>query len=390
MADFPTHRDLFRVARNEVLARNSDLTLEIVEREGSDANALTAAGVAVGDTVVGQLISVTSALYLSTARGKDLDRLVFDRYQITRKGASPAVGEVSFTTPAPAVSGFSIPIGTQLRTVDGIAFVTTAQATFLAGTSGPVVVPVKSVLAGLSQQARAGTITTIQSDIPGVAPNLQVTNALATAGADDEELDDNLRKRAQQFYATSKRGTLSAIRVGALAVPGVRSAETFEVLTSTGEPARLVVVVISDAFTEQLIDSTVVPPLYSTQSQVLADSVRTALFDVRAAGIQVVVQVAVVELLGVTLTLRFRSGVDSIATAAAAKAAIISYVNSLDPGASFIVLDAEKALARVPGLVVLGGEIVTPPGDVQPEPLQVLRTDLSLTVVGSGTIAQAT
>lgn len=389
MADFPTFNDLFRIARDEVLTRNSDLTREIVEREGSDANALTAAGVAVGDAVVGQLISVQAALYIATAKGTDLDRLVFDRYQLVRKAASPAVGEVSFTTPAPAPAGFSIPIGTQLETSDGIQFVTIEQATFLGGTSGPVPVAVKSVLSGLSQQARIGTITSVVSAIPGVAPNLQVTNLLATAGADDEETDDSLRDRAKRFYTTSKRGTLAAIEAGALAVPGVREATAFEALTGTGDPARLVSLIIADAFTEQLVDSLVVPPSYQVQSQALANTVRTALLDVRAGGIQVIIQLGIVELLGITLALRFRAGSDDRAAAAAAKGVIVSYMNSLPPGASFIVADAELALKRVPGLVVLGGEIVSPAGDVLATALQVLRTNMSLVVIGSGTTAQA-
>ena len=48
MSDFPTYQDLQRIARDEVLSRASALTVDIVTREGSEANALVAVGPAVG------------------------------------------------------------------------------------------------------------------------------------------------------------------------------------------------------------------------------------------------------------------------------------------------------------------------------------------------------
>lgn len=381
--DFPSFSALFRIARDEVLGRNSSLTRAIVDRAGSDANALTAAGVAVGDAVVGLLIRVNAALFLDTAKGPDLDRLVFDRYQLLRKPASPAVGEVQFTTLTPALSSFSIPAGTLLQTVDGIQFVTTVQMSFSVGSSGPVTIPVQSVLAGLSQQARAGTITGIVSTIPGAPGDLAVTNALATAGADDEERDQSLRDRAKRFYKTSKRGTLAAIEAGALAAPGVRTAHAFEIIDGTGVPARLVEVVVADAFTEQLVDAGTLPGSYQIQAQNLRTQVQSSLEDVRAAGIQVVVTVGVVTLLGISLNLRFRGGADVDAATSAAKAELVDYVNSLAPGATFVYQDATNALRTVPGLIVLGGEIASPPGDVVPTTLEVLRTSTGLVIIGA-------
>lgn len=383
MADFPTFQDLFRVARDEVLTRNSALTREIVERPGADANALTAAGVAVGDEVVGQLIRVNTALFLDTAKKADLDRLVFDRYQILRKGASPARGTVQFSTSAAVLVGFSIPAGTQLRTTDNKTFVTTAQVTFPGGSSGPITVPVQSSLGGLNQQARANTITSIQGTIPSAPADLTVTNAAATAGADDAESDDSLRDRAKRFYTSSKRGTIKAIELGALSTPGVRTATAFESLESDGTPARIVEVVVSDAFTQQLVDSTTLPAAYQTQAATLAAAVQTQLYDVRAAGIYVSVTLAVVRLLGVTLALRFRAGADIDAATTQAKTVIVNYVNSLRPGQTFVHADAEDRLRTVPGLVVLGGEVASPSGDVLVLPLEVLRTDLGLVVVGA-------
>jgi uncharacterized phage protein gp47/JayE len=381
MADFPSTPDLLRIARDEVLLKNSALTREIVDRAGSDANALTAASVAVADAVVGQLIRVTTGLSVSNAKGADLDRLLFDRYQLVRKGDAPAVTNVQLSTPAPAASNFAIPVGTQFRTSDNKLFASTAQRTFLAGSSGPLNVPVASVLAGLSQQARAGTITSIVDTIPGAPAGLSVTNAEATSGAADAELDEAFRARGKLFYATAARGILSAIEAGALAVPGVETARAFEVIDPDGSPARLVNLVVADAFTQQLVNATSIPGTYETQSQALATLVRAGLSNVKAAGIGVTVLVANVELVGITLGLRFRASVDVDAVSAAARAAVVGFVNSLAPGVSLVIADLEAALAVVPGIILLGGEVLAPTLDVTPGTTTALRTSEALVVV---------
>ncbi len=381
MADFPSTPDLLRIARDEVLLRNSALTRDIVDRAGSDANALMAASVAVGDAVVGQLIRVTAALSVSTAKGADLDRILFDRYGLVRKDSAPALTSLTFTIPAPAASNFAIPVGTQFRTSDNKVFASTAQRTFLAGSSTLTGVPVASVLAGLSQQARAGTITSIVDTIAGAPAGLTVTNPLATAGAADAELDEAFRARGKLFYATARRGTLGAIEAGALAVSGVATARAFEVIDTNGEAARLVTLVVADAFTQQLVNATSIPGTYETQAQALATAVSLGLLDVRAAGIGVVVLVANVELVGVTLGLRFRAGVDVDSVSAAARAAAVSHVNSLAPGAPLVISALEEALSVVPGIILLGGEVLAPTLDVTPGTTTALRTSEALVVV---------
>lgn len=381
MADFPSTPDLLRIARDEILLRNAALTRDILDRAGSDANALMAASVAVGDAVVGQLIRVSAALAVSTAKGADLDRILFDRYGLVRKDAAPALGTVTLTIPAPAASNFAIPSGTQFRTSDNKVFASTAQRTFLAGSSTLTGVPVASVLAGLSQQARAGTITSIVDTIAGAPSGLTVTNPLATAGAADAELDEAFRARGKLFYSTARRGTLAAIEAGALAVAGVETARAFEVIDADGAAARLVNLVVADAFTQQLVNATSIPGTYETQAQALANAVALGLLDVRAAGIGVVVQVANVELVGITLGLRFRASVDVDAVSAAARAATVAFVNSLDPGEPLVITDLEAALAVVPGIILLGGEVLAPTLDVTPGTTTALRTSDALVVV---------
>ena len=381
--DFPTFQELFRVARDEMLSRNGRLTQAVIERQGSDTNLVVAGGAAIGDELVGQLVRVEAAVYLDSATDTLLDRLVFDRYGIARKAATAAVGSVVFTTTTSNPAAFAIPLNTLLGTSDGRQFLTAASATFPAFSTGPVTVAVRSVLAGADQQARIGTITSILGAIPGRPADLVVANPLATAGATDAETDDALRNRARQFWVTARRGTLAAIQNSALAVLGVVTATAFELTDVFGRPAKGVELVVSDAFTEQLIDVAPTPPAYMAQSQVLAQGVFNGLSETRAAGINVNVRIASVVLQGLQLGLRFRTGVNADSVALQARGTCVAIINSLRPGERLSVANLITALRSVTGLVVTGQEIVSPPGDVIARPLEVIRTSLALVVAVS-------
>lgn len=383
MADAPTFKELFRVARDEMLARNSELSLEVIEREGTDANALCAANAASGDEVIGQLVKVEADLYLDSAKGDALTRLVFDRYGLLRKPAAPALGSVVFTTTAPNPSVFAIPTGTKLQTKDGRQFITTASATFATGSTGPVTVAVRSVVAGLAQQAKIGTITSLITRLTGAPGDLAVTNMLATVGADDEEQDDELRGRAREFFTTARRGTVAAIQAAARAVPGVRKATAFENLDAFGRPAKSVQCIIADAFTDQLVDVGAVPPAYQAQSQVLAGNVFAALDEYRGGGVFVDVRVGQVVMQGIQLGLRFNAGVDPDTVALQARAVVAGTINALAPGEDLILSTLLTALRALPGLNVTGQEIVSPLGDVVVQPLQIVRTSLALVLAVS-------
>lgn len=373
MPDFPTFEDLFRAARDEALVRNPQLSRDAAERDGTDLNVLLAGGGAAADECIDQLVIVEASLFLDSATDTALDRLVFDRYGLVRKPAAPAIGVVVFSLQSPNPAPFVIPLGSVVSTGAGVQFGTTAAATFPAGSTS-ITVPVASLLAGLSQQAAIGTINSIVSRLTGAPATLAVNNTVATAGADDAESDDSLRNRARQFFVTARRGTKAAIVNGALAVAGVRTASVFEVLTATGDPGRLVQLVVSDAFTATLASFNPTPGTYQAQSQALANSVFAGLDDVRAAGIFVQVLVAQVVLLPIVLHLTFVAGADPVATTAAAEAIIASYTNNLAPGQPFSVSAAQALLKTVSGLFITGNELASPNGDVVPLTLQVLRT----------------
>lgn len=388
--DFPNFQTLFQIARNEALARNASLTVDAIDREGSDANILVATACAASDEVVGQLTTTTAGLFLDSANGDALDRLLFDRYNLTRKVASAAVGSVAFSLPTPAVAPFIIPVGTQISSSEGLRFETTQAMTFPAGSSGPLYVAVRSQLAGADQQAKANTLNSLLGTIPFAPSGLTVTNPIATAGASDRESDAEFRERGRAFFTTVQRGTLSAITQGALSVPGVVSASTYETYDTTGAPNKRVICVIADKYTETLANYSVVPPVYEAQSKVLAQTVFNALEDYRPAGVFVQVQLASVVPQPIAMSLSFKAGVDINAVANAARSAIANYINALLPGQSLYLAPLIQILQGINGLLVSGDEIVSPPTTVNAtdpivsvQPLQVLRTSLALVRVSS-------
>ena len=375
--DFPSQADLQRVARDEIMAKNARLRRDAIERDGTDANAIVAALAGVGDEVVLHLARVCAGQFLDSARGQDLRRLVFDRYGISAKSASPSFGSISFSSSTASVAAFNIPSGTRVQTNDGRQFITTTDVVYPSGSVGPVVVAARSAQAGSSQQASAGAITAIVSTLIGAPPTIAVTNPLATSGADDGEDEDSLRSRAKAFWSTARRGTLAAIKEAALAVPGVKTAAAFEGLDELGRPAMRVQLVVTDAFTEALVTSDAIPA-YEAQSQVFGDAVFAALSDVRAAGVFVTVTVAQVILQSVQLALSFDTEADVDVSALRARAATVQYVNNLPPGEALDPAGIIENLRLVPGLVVTGSEVVSPAGPVIPSSLQALRTTLKM------------
>ncbi len=383
MPDITRFPDLLSIGQREILSRNALLSKDVAQRDGSDVNVLLASMAAMADEVVGQLVYVAAGIYVGSAQGQQLDRLANDRFGLTRKSAAGSQGTVTFSLPVDAVGPFTIPDSTQLQALDGNAFLTIGNNVFNTGESS-LVVPVRSALAGSSQNELPNQITAIVGAVSGAPSGLTCTNTLATFGACDDETDADFRNRVQSFFVTARRGTLAAIEQGALQVPGVVRAKAIEVLDGIGRPARMVLLVIADQYTDQFANYAVVPPAYVVQSQQFTAQVFTALNDYRAAGIFVQVSVAQVILQAVTLALTFQAGADVSVTATLAKAAILGYTNSLAPGQPWVPYDAHRALLAIPGLLITGAEIVSPEGIIQPHPLQVIRTGLGLVNATTG------
>ena len=360
-----------------MLSQNALLSKDVAQRPATDLNVILASIAALADEVMGTLIYVSAGCFVGSAQGQQLDRLAADRFGLTRKSAAGSQGTVTFSVPTPSASTFTIPDSTQLQALDGNQFLTVGNQVFNSGQSS-LVVPIRSALAGSTQNELANQITSLLAGITGAPAGLTVTNTLATFGAADDESDADFRSRIQSFFVTARRGTLSAIEQGALQVLGCVRASAIEVLDAIGRPARLVLLVVADQYTDQFANYSVVPPAYVTQSQQFTATVFAGLNDYRAAGIYVQVSVAQVVLQSFALSLTFQAGADVDVTATIAKAAIVNYTNALSPGQSWSPANAQLALLAIPGLNITGNEIVSPQGVISCHPIQVIRTGLGM------------
>lgn len=353
MADLPTRLDLFDIGRNYVLTRASRIDPETVNIEGSDANLIVGGQSFMAHAVVRQLNDRVNALLLDGASGEDLDRYALDRYQLTRKGASAAVGSVTFSRSSAAAGAGSVPAGTELQSLTGIQFFTTTAATFGAGDL-EATADVRAFSAGKEFQVGANQIRTIVNLSALFDGTLSVNNPVRTSGGENPEPDDVFRERIRDFFNTARRGTLDAIEFGAREVAGVESAEAFEVLNVNGNPGRLVELFIADSS--------------GVSNNALAQLVRNSLLEFRAGGITVLVRTSVPEIVDITLSLTFSGNVDTSTLTEAIRQAVIAFVNSLPVNGTLLRADLFSVLNRFKddGLVVTDNSIATPTGDLVP------------------------
>lgn len=368
--DFPTRAELFEIAADDVLERaqarepGRRISPEEVYTEGSDVNILLSASSAMADEVVRQLVASFAALFLATAEEADLDRLVFDRYsaEVVRRGATAAIVPVVFRRTGGALAALPIPVGTTVGTGDGVTFRTVTLAAFGVGEAGPVTVFAQCTSAGIQGNVAAGTVTELVDALGD--PNVVITNEEPGAGGDDTESDASLRDRARRFLPSARRGTVEAIRFGALTVEGVRQATVLEDVDTDGNPTGRVTCYIADA--------------NGQANAALVDAVRTRLVEYRAAGVVVDVYGGTPTLVPIVLRLRFAAGFDSTLVFDSVRRAIVAAVNVLPPGEtltrSLIIAKARS----VPGAIVLDDAVVAPVGDVVPVGGEVLRTAVEL------------
>lgn len=369
MADLPTRLDLYSVGRDFVLQNAAKIDPTQIDVLGSDINIFVGSISVVSDKITKQLAYSVARLFLDGARGTDLDRYAFDRYTLTRKGASAALGTVQFTRRSIAAGGGSIPIGTKLKTLTGVEYITTTSATFGSLDIGPVNCNVRAVQAGKITEVGAHAIT--QFSTPGSLfdPTILVDNALSTAGGEDAEDDDTFINRVRDFWTTARRGTLAAIEFGALTVPGVVSAQAIEATSSGGLPARVVVLYIADSS--------------GVASQALAFQVGLALNDYRAAGIAVIVSTSIPFIVNVQLSLTFQAGVDTVTLSDLIRNAVVEFINTLPVNGTLYFNQLGSVLQRFSGdgLINAQSSIVAPNVDVIPPIGTSLRTTLANVLV---------
>lgn len=212
-----------------------------------------------------QLEVVYKSGFLDTANGSSLDNVVA-LLGIQRIRGGKAEGIVEFTRAAGSRGAVTIPAGTRVSTSDGkIKYETTATVT-LADGQNTIRVGVRDLEA--NKPLPAGALTVMPVPVAGISG---VSNPAPTAIATQDETDDQLRARAQNFLHGSERATLGAIKQ-ALFQLGI-TADVDEVPDAAGSIQRIEITPHAD---------TIPPDL----QQKLMDTIEA----VRPAGVKVILK----------------------------------------------------------------------------------------------------
>lgn len=309
----PTFQALYDAYKAEVQSRRADLT---DWNEGSVLDGLGGGSAMLADESMRYYLALFSELFFDTAVGAALDRLALDRLGLERKPATAAYGTVTWTK-GDSGAAYDIPAGTVFRAT--LADGTTYTASSLYDVSiraDQVSVPVAVQADAVGRSSNLAVLTLDEVATPLVAdPTATCTNTARLAGGSDAETDAAFRDRIRRYYSTLRRGTVDALKTGALSVPGVAFVTVDE---STIEDDGIVRVYVGD-------------PDASSNST-LASLVETELENWRAAGVMVEVLGAGRDDRYCTLQVEIERGADLIAAAAAIRAAVIGHSEAIPPG----------------------------------------------------------
>jgi len=365
VATLPTWQELYDAARTEVQARNAELT---DWTEGSVLDALTGGGAVLADEVIRVLVALFAAQFVDTASGSDLDALAADRFGLSRNAASSAVGTITWTRDA--AGAYAIPAGTRVRaTVNGqsVTFTTDSDAS-LGASDSSVDIDVTCSTTGPTGNVAAGTLTTVVDTVVA-DPSATITNAERATGGAVEETDAAFRDRIRRYFTSLRKGTVEALKAGALSVAGVSYATVNESYIDPDD-GGYVAVYVGDPD--------------GRGNTALAALVETELEDWRAAGVYVQVLAAAREEVSLALTLRVTRGADTATLAASVRAAVLAYTDQLDPNETLYLSQVEHAALGV-SEDVLDAEVTSPTSNETPSSpqnaLRVAAGDLSLTWV---------
>jgi len=362
----PTFAALYQAYRDEVEGRNAALS---DWNEGSNLDALGGGSAVLADEIIRWGWSRFGAQFVDLASGSDLDALLLDRFNLTRKPASAAVGTLTFTRGGSSGT-ITIPSGTVVQGTGsdgGTVQVETDSDVDLIGAT--VDATATCTTTGRAGNVAASVLTTIPTAVPA-DPTLTVTNAARFAGGGPEETDDQFRARGRRYFGTLRKGTIEAWEAGALEVAGVTYVTIKEshILPSAG---GYVDVYIADQD--------------GYGNAALAALVTTELVNWRACGVQPLVTAATRESAQLALTLYVDADSDQAVIRTAAKAAVLAYTDALAPGETLYLSRASHEAFTVADEVRRVVFTVPNTGlDIAPSSaahiLRVASTDLSITI----------
>lgn len=370
---FPTDIDFDNIALAvfQAYSNNSNVRLKAskLTEQGSDLNLVVNSGKGMASEAIRQLKLVMQTNLFATTTGADLDALAWDRFQLPRKPQSYASIFLVFTRANVTAGAGTIVAGTQFTTSTGIIFSLIYDVVFGASDLtqdgyGLAIIagPGANNIQPSTPTSPAFTATTSLFDT-----TITISNPYVSAGGSLIETDAQFFSRIQNFYLTQQRGTLPAIRQGALTIMGVYNAYAYDIIDpGTGEPSGMAGLIIADQ--------------NGNSTQVMVNAVNQALLNYRAAGIYVSVVGGTESDVSITIHVSYMSGIDTLAARQAVMNAIVAAVNNLQPGQTLYLASIISAAASIQGVVVSNNAISVPVGDIVPAVGQVLRTNTRLII----------
>lgn len=244
-----------------------------------------------------------SYAFLNEDMPSDLLTIAASDFGVGRKSAIEAKGEVTFT----GQIGQPIPKDTQVRTDDGVYFITLNDVTLTQETAK---VTVEAELGGISGNVSVGKIDTVVGDLAGV---LTVTNELAFDNGVDEESDESLLQRVyDKVRKPATSGNVYHYEQWAREVSGVDAARVYP--TWNG-PGTVKVVLLGDD--------------KQAPSQTVIDAVKTHIAEERPVGASVTVVGATEVPINVSADLTLASGATLDEVKADIEKAVNAYLESL-------------------------------------------------------------
>lgn len=361
MADVPSFNDLREAARSEALLKPTKFDPAIIDTEGSDVDVVISSNAAMGEEVAVYAQDAFNETHLSTATLDALDRWVFDRYRLVRQAAQAAVVTLTLTR-TNNTPGVTVPEGSAFASGDGPIFRSINDVAFPDLSIGPLFVVAVAEETGSAGNVPIGAINEVASALED--QTIQVTNEEPAAGGADQETDEALRSRAQDFFLTARRGTREAIEFGATSTPGVQQATATEQLDpDSGQGTFRVQLTISDNDGQA--------------NAALAQAVVENLDEHRALGVPVHVASGTPQMVSIVASgLQFSAGANTTAVLALARQRVLATVNAGAPDETLRIASLLSALSGTPQLIVPDGALTEPAGDLVPAQGHVIRTTL--------------
>ena len=354
----PSFRDLAEIGRAEYLLRRSDLDMQA----GAVSDVMNSASAAMGDRILGFAAKRFATTYLDSAKGDDLELLVWDHWRRQRQPAVAANGALTFTR---ASGGAAVTVLANTRVAtdpntrgDFLVARTNADLVFGPGDVS-LTVPATMDEAGRAGNVAAGALRRLLDTVPGFT----VQNQERFIGGAPAQSDDELRESVRSLELTRQRATIAAVEFGATQVPTVRAATVVE------DPVTfLTTVYVTDA------DG-------SSNAQ-MVQAVEAELRHWRGAGALVQVVGGDLQEVAIAVSLTVRAGVDAAALAGRVRTAIVAAVNRLAIGATLYRSLIQAAARAVDTAAIVEVEVLEPAANLAPEGNQVLRTTQTLVSVG--------